>query len=132
MADNAAITVQDGQTTPVNHVFSPIRIDAKTGEAMYDNRAQTYAVGRETMGLRMSTSSRVRTTHVTLKIPKVVVETINGVAVPKVSAYGLVKAEILIPLDFSEAEAKDVRTLAKNALAHATVAAMSDTGEFVW
>jgi len=132
MANNAAIAVPDGESTPVTHTFSPIRINPKTGKAEYDNRAQTYANGREALSIGMVSGSKVRTIDVVVKIPKVVTETINGVAVPKVVSYATHKITSIVPLDWSDQERKNARVVGNGIGNHATVAAMIEAGEFVW
>lgn len=132
MADNAPIVVNDGESTPVAHTYSPVRIRSDNGKAIYENRAETYALGRESLEVGMTASSKVRTTDIVLKVPKVVVETINGVAVPKVADYGTFKATCIVPLTWDAQDCENLRVLGANILAHATLVAMNDNGEFVW
>lgn len=130
MASNATITVADGAVSPVDHDFDPVRIEGDV--ASYQNKVASTVSGRETLSLRLGASKAVRTTRVDLRIPKVVEETINGVTVYTAKGFATAKAEILIPLDWSAAEAKNARILLSNTLAHATVGLMVDEHEFVW
>lgn len=130
MASNATITVNDGASSPVAHAFDPVRIDGDV--ASYQNKVADSVSGRETLALRLSASKNVRTSKVDLRVPKVVEETINGVTTYKVMGFATAKADILIPLDWTAAEAKNARIMLSNLLAHATVGLMVDEHEFTW
>lgn len=130
MASNAPIAVQDGQSTPVTHTFSGIKIAGDV--AYYDNRAEQVSNARETLELKMNVGPKVRTVKVQLRVPRAVDETVNGVTVKTVKDFATLKCDLLVPLAWSVAAAKDARVLMKNLLAHAVIEAMSDTGEFVW
>lgn len=130
MAANAPIVINDGQSTPVAHTFSGIKIDGNV--ALYDNRAEVFSAGRETLALRMKSNDRIRTTTATLKVPRVVEETINGVTVKKVADYMTIKVELLTPTTWASDDVQDGRVMTSNLLIHAVPAAMADDGEFVW
>lgn len=130
MADNATITVNDGQSTPVAHDFDPVRIDGDV--ASYQNKVATSFEGRETLKLKHTTSPRVRTTKVDMRIPFEVEETINGVTVPKVVNFSTSKAEVIIPLSWTAAQAKNARVMLANALLSDTIGLAVDDGELVW
>jgi hypothetical protein len=130
MANNATITINDGESTPVAHAFDPVRIDGEI--ASYQNKVADTLEGRETLTLRLSKTQKVRTTKATLLIPKVVEETVNGVSVYKTDGFATAKVEILIPINWTAAQAKNCRVLASNLLAHATTGLMVDDHEFVW
>jgi hypothetical protein len=100
--------------------------------ASYQNKVADTVTGRETLALKLGSSKTVRTTRVDLRIPKVVEETINGVTVYTAKGFATAKADILIPLDWSAAEAKNARVLLANLLSHATIGLMVDEAEFVW
>lgn len=131
MADNAIISANDGQSTPVSHSFSPIKI-LDGSVAQYDNRAESFQLGRETLQLRCKSSKTIRTTGIDLRMPRVVEETVNGVAVKRVVDFGSFRGEVLVPLTWTPAQAKNLRVLGANLLLHAVLAAMADDGEFVW
>lgn len=131
MASNAPIVVNDGVTpTPVAHSFSGDGIYGD--QAKYSNRAEAFVGGRETLNLRMKANANVRTTVVTLKCPRVIEETINGVAVKRVVDFMTMKADIMVPIAWTKLQASERRPLLANLVSHAVVAAMADDGEFVW
>lgn len=130
MADNATITVNDGASTPVAHAFSPTRIVGDV--ASYQNKVADAVVGRESLAVRLSSSKAVRTTKIDLRVPRLVEETINGVATYRVNGFLTAKADVIVPLDFTADEAKNGRIMLSNLLAHATIGLMVDENEFVW
>jgi hypothetical protein len=132
VADNVPFVVNDGESTPVAHTFSPLGVDRRNGRNLYANFDQTYAIGRETVEFGLTTSQKVRTVPVTMKVPRVVVETINGVAVPKVADYGLFKGECIVPLTWTDQEAKNLHVLASGVLNSTPVAAAIESGENPW
>lgn len=130
MASNATITVNDGASTPVAHSFDPVRIEGDV--ARYQNKVAAAILGRETMNMRLSASPKVRSAAIDLRVPYLVSEVINGVTVYKVQSFAQIKSQILIPLDWTPAQAKNVRVLGANLLLHATIGLMVDEQEFVW
>lgn len=130
MADNAIITVNDGASTPVAHAFEPSGIFGEV--AKYQNKAATSVAARETVQLKLKGSAKVRTLRVDLRIPRAVTETINGVSQTRVVDYASGIAEVIIPLEWTPAAAKNCRVMLANSLLHAAVGLMADEGEFVW
>jgi hypothetical protein len=130
MADNATIAVSDGESTPVVHSFNPQKIDGK--KAFYQNKEADIASGRESLTVSLSSSPKVRTVAIDLRVPKVVMETINGVNVYKIDSYATCKAQILVPIDWTAQECKNARTLLSNLLKASAIGLMSDENEFVW
>lgn len=133
MADTATITVNDGAAVPVAHAFDPAGFSGDSNNvAKYQNKVAAIFSGRETLQLRMKQSPKVRTVMVNLRIPRTVTETINDVSVTRVVDYATANAEVLIPLDWTPALAKNARVLLSNVLAHAVLGLMIEDGEFVW
>lgn len=130
MPSNSAIVLADSQATPVNHTFTPVKI--KGDLASYCNYAGTYPIGRETLSVSMAENAKVRKVVITMKVPRVVVETINGVAQPSVPDYGMIKQEVFIPVTWNQAQAEDIIEMSANALKHSTLVGMGATGEFVY
>lgn len=57
MADIAVLTLADGQSTPVNHTFSPVRIDS-AGVAKWVDRVGGIAIGFPTVTLSIREPSK--------------------------------------------------------------------------
>lgn len=130
MPANANIVVADSQPTPVNHTFTPIRI--KNDIASYNNYDAIAAASRETVSAQMKETSKLRTTTVVLKMPRTVVETLNGVDVPSVQDYATAKLELIVPMLWTASSAEDLAELASNLLKNALIVGMVARGEFVY
>lgn len=130
MASNATISVNDGLATPVAHAYDPVRIVGDV--ASYQNKTALNVEGRETLSAKLSKSAKVRICKLDLRIPLVVSEVINGLTVYRVDSFATVKTEVLIPINWTAAQAKNARVLMSNLLVHATVGLMVDEHEFVW
>jgi len=52
MPQIAALTINDGQTTPVAHTFAPVRVDSE-GVAKYEDRVSGIAIGFPTISLSL-------------------------------------------------------------------------------
>lgn len=57
MADIAVLTLADGQSTPVNHTFSPVRIDS-AGVAKWVDRSGGIAIGFPSVTLSIREPSK--------------------------------------------------------------------------
>jgi len=131
MPANAAIVLADSQPTPVNHTYTPSKIKGDVAE--YINYTGDYPLGRETLTLSCAESGqKLRKVVLTLKVPRVVVESINGVNVSSVPDYGMMKIEAYVPLTWTQAQAEDLLEIGANGAKHATVVGMGARGEFVW
>lgn len=131
MASNTTISIADGASTPVTHVFSPQWV--KDGNsAMYQNLAETMVGGRETASLSYVHSAKVRRVKGGLRLPRVQAETINGLTVRSVADFGQLNVDLIIPNGWSAADAKNLRVLGSNYLLNAIVAALVESDEFVW
>lgn len=130
MSGFSDIIVADGEVTPVNHTYSPMRIE--------NNRAFTKeldvvaSVDRETFEFEASDMAKVRKVVTILRVPKVVDETVNGVTVSKEQSFGIVKVETLVPYEWTAQEAKNLRVLSANLQVSDHVADLVDLSEFVW
>jgi hypothetical protein len=130
MADNAPLTIDDGESTPVSHVLSPRGISGDT--AKYQNYAVTFPEGRETATLRATEPKGLQKTETVLTVPRVLDETINGVTVSRVADYATIRTTVIIPKTWEESDAKNVRVMGSNLLLTDPVADAIDKGEFVW
>lgn len=131
MAQNAAIVVPDAQGTPVNHTFTPVKIDRDI--ASYKNYATATDSGRETLTFRMEDGkSTLRKVTLVLKVPRLITETINGVTVPSVPDYATAKAEVMVPKSWGITECENVSKMLAGALQNTLVVAGVKQGEFVY
>lgn len=131
MAAIAPITINDGQATPVAHIYNPIQ----TGDvATYKRNGDTAVpvVGFESLKLSLkeagSSSEAVNRVKISLNIP--VLETPSGgtpsgyVAPPKVAYFIPANMEFILPNRSTAAQRKDLRVLCMNSLANAQVIAL--------
>lgn len=131
MADNATISINDGQTVPVAHAFDPILI--KDGAvATYQNRTALIVSGREQFRVGLKVGTSVRTVDLNLKVPRIISEVLNGVTVSRVADFATCKATIIVPTDWTVADCKNAQFLLGNACLHATIGKMVQDAEFVW
>lgn len=131
MAANAPIVINDSTTpTPVAHTFTGTSVDGDT--ATYTNRAETFVGGRETLTLRRKVSPSVRTVSVSIKLPRVISEVLNGVTVKRVADFAQLKTEFLIPISWESTLTGAQMGLIGNAVSHAVVQALVKDDEFVW
>lgn len=131
MAANAPVVINDTTTpAPVAHTFTGTSVDGDT--ATYTNRAETFVGGRETLVLRRKSSPSVRTVSITLKVPRIISEVLNGVTVKRVADYAQLKAEFLIPIQWESTLTGAQMGLLASACNHAVVQAMVKDDEFVW
>lgn len=123
MPSIAAITINDGATTPVSHVFAPIDVRDGVGE-LAERRASGSMIGENKLGLstrRVSASKRDKS-ELRFAVPKVVTETINGVAVDKVVGTSYIR----ILADWDPNHTPDERTAHKGLIRNALAASGQD------
>lgn len=113
MADLATITINDGEDTPVAHVFEPM--SCSNGNAGYNNLAdQTWSAGQERIDLSSNPRRKIRPVKTVMRIPKVVTEVVNSVNVNKVLNFGTVTTTYNIPDDWEEQDKENLRVLNVN------------------
>jgi len=126
MSQIANMTVADGATTPVNHVFTPVQ---STPSAVWKDTdaAKTYVAGQyQITAVRRGSDSPKGLTRYRLAL---VLPTMgNGVALPasEVDYSHQVVVEFICPNRGVKQERKDLRTLLKNLLADAQIIDMVD------
>ncbi len=130
MAANASFTVQDGENTPVNHVFDPVNIDGNT--AYYQNKTANTFDGRETYSLQHKVGQVVRTVNTQLRKPREINTAEAGDPVYEVVDFGVAKATFLIPKTWTVQQAENLRVEFANSLLATAVLNATDGGEFVW
>lgn len=122
MAAIAAITIADGQATPVNHTFNPVSTEPAS---FRENGSSTVPViGQPNVVIDTSLNASqtgVSKAKVTMVIP--VLETASGSTVggftpaPAVAYYLTAKLEFLLPSRSTSGQRKDLRVLLRNLLA---------------
>lgn len=121
MAAIAAITIADGQATPVNHTFNPV--STEPANFRENGSASVPVVGQPSIVVDTSlnpSQTGVSKAKVTLVIP--VLETASGSTVggftpaPAVAYYLTAKLEMLLPSRSTSAQRKDLRVMLKNLL----------------
>lgn len=114
MAQAASFAVNDRKTTPVAHTFTPRRIE--TGLASFAEAA-SVPIGEPIITVRWRKSGTRFYQRVTLTVPALVTETVNGVPVPTVPRVALIDATFRFDDTSSEQERKDAVGMFANALA---------------
>lgn len=114
MAQAASIVVNDRAITPVAHTFAPRRVE--TGLASFVEAA-AVPIGEKTLTLRWRKSGKRFYQRMTLSVPALVMETINGVSVPTVPRVAFVDVTFRFDDTSTEQERKDAVGMCQNALA---------------
>jgi hypothetical protein len=116
----AALTLADGQATPANHTFSPVKVDA-AGVAKWVDRSGGIALGYPTITLSMREPSKSsRNYRVTRKIVIPVLEvtspsTATGIQPAPTLAYNMIQStEWVLPERSTLAQRNDLIAYAKN------------------
>jgi len=122
----AALTLADGQATPVNHTFNPVDIVA--GVSKWADRSGGIALGYPvvTFSMRQPTKAS-RNYRVTAKVVTPILEqtsasTATGIQPAPTKAYDLIfTSEFVLPERSTLAQRNDILAFAKNFLANASV-----------
>ena len=122
--DITTITVPDAATTPVNHTFVANKIDGDT--ARWNEKSASHASGYWTLALSLrdpagSNGSRVYRSQLSLNVPVLVTEVINGVSVPKVAYTMRANVELILPQDSTLQNRKDLRKVLEGLIGNALV-----------
>lgn len=123
----AALTLADGQATPVNHTFSPVNIDA-AGVARWADRSGGIALGYPvvTFSMRQPTKG-ARSYKITAKVVTPVLEvtspsTASGIQPAPTKAYDItMNVDLALPERSTLQQRKDAFAFLKNFLANAAV-----------
>jgi hypothetical protein len=126
----AALTVADGESTPVNHTFSPAGINAD-GVAFYENRVTGIQVGYESLSIGIRRPAKQangsRNNKVTLKMSLPTLEvtspaTGTGIQPAPTKAYDVMCAvEFVLPERCTKQERDNLLTMVANLLDNASV-----------
>jgi len=116
----AALTLADGQATPVNHTFSPVKVDA-AGIAKWVDRSGGIALGYPTITMSVKEPSKgSRNFKVTRKLVIPVLEvtspsTTTGIQPAPTLAYNMIQnVEWVLPERSTLAQRSDLIAYAKN------------------
>lgn len=141
----AALTINDGQATPVAHTFGPHRIDEKQVATWFD-RSSGVGIGflKLTLSLRSplgavqagsmsDANKRVYKAVLTIDVPKLEstsAATGTGIApAPTVAYVHAARLELSLPERGALADRKDLMAYIKNALSNASIATALETLE---
>lgn len=108
------LTINDGETTPVSHVFVPENID-KNGVARL-KKSNGVPLGDEVATISLRRVNSHFKGRLVLAVPVVVNETINGVTVPKVVRTAYADLTVTFDQTSTTQERKNVLVMMSNAL----------------
>lgn len=115
----AAITLADGQATPVNHTFNP-RIFVGPGETVLINDEALTSAGQMKLTLGFSAASQARPTNrVKVRFSMPVEQTVNGVT--SVAYTARFDGDIVLPEQMTLDQRKNMAAYVANALSNATI-----------
>lgn len=108
------IVVPDAAATPVNHTFSPVKVDGDTAVLM--EKSNTSSLGYWTLSLTeraplAGQTEKVYRTKLSLAMPIVYSETINGVTRPTLGYTLRANVEFISPADAVLQNRKDIRKI---------------------
>lgn len=124
----AALTIADGQATPVNHTFSPVNIDS-AGVARWADRSGGIALGFPvlTASTKTPAAKGSRSYRHTFKVVVPVLEvtspsTATGIQPAPTKAFDLIfNGEFVLPERSTLAQRNDLLAYVKNFLANSAV-----------
>lgn len=119
MPQLSAITIADGATTPVNHVFSPVSTNGAKAELA--DRSPSSPAGYLTLVHEVNKPAAKEAAYrVKMGFNVPVMATVDGV--PTVVRFSTAQVTFNCSQQGTEQERKDLLAYVKNALANATVA----------
>lgn len=138
MSTLAAITLADGQATPVNHTFSPVNIDA-AGVAKLVDRSGGISIGFPAITLSVKSPSKgSRNYRVIAKVVVPTLEvtapsTVSGIQPAPTKAYDILGTiEFVLPERSTLLERQNAYAYVKNFLANANVSSAVQTFETIY
>lgn len=131
----STITLADGQGTPVNHNFDPLKVDGD--KAMYRDSSSGSASGFKPIVLSLrdpivGNASQVYRVQISLAVPIVQTQTVNGVSSDVVVRTGRFNGEFIVDGSSTPAERADLRAFAKNLMTHASVQALLEDLQHIY
>jgi hypothetical protein len=126
------IVVPDAATTPVNHTFSPVKVNGDS--AVMLEKSATASLGYWPLTLQQRSpvagqTEKVYRTKINLAIPVVYTEVINGVNRPSLGYTMRANIEFVIPADATLQNRKDLRKIAVGILNDASTVSMVEAQE---
>lgn len=100
-----SISLNDRETTPVAHAFTPRDVIDGTGTVV---RYTGILTGEETLTVSSRRSGGKLRAKLTLKVPVVQTETINGISTPKVVRTSFVACDFVFDETSTEQERKNL------------------------
>lgn len=127
----APIVVNDRKATPVAHTFAPRGI--QPGSALFVETA-SVPIGEATLTIRTRISAEKYHARLTMAVPVLVTETINGVSVPKVHRVSMADVNFRFENTSTLQERQDIVGMFANALAASQTVVMKSVCELegVW
>lgn len=130
MANITTIVVPDAAATPVNHTFSPVKINGDS--AIFLEKSSASSLGYWPLTLQQRSpvagqTEKVYRTKLSLAKPVIYNETINGVNRPTLGYTPRVNVEFVIPADAVLQDRKDLRKLLVGILNDASFIACVET-----
>lgn len=135
MPSNAPITINDGASTPVAHIYSPKQIAGNL--AGFQEILSGVPIGYPTLTVsnREPVKGSAGVYRVTMKlvVPKVITTTdVTGKTVTSVDYSNSAEITMLLSERSTTQERKNLRVLTSNLLVNASPAAVVDNLEFYW
>lgn len=132
----ADITLADGQTTPVNHVFKPTRMASGAG-FVFEDRLPGVKTGYNTIRVEYRTNASDSTKiDVVVTVPRLAVTAPasgSGVQPNPVRAYAeLMRLTITRPAALEQSVANDAYAFLKNLIANTQFIAWVRDGDLPW
>lgn len=139
MPQIAALTVLDGQATPVSHTFSPVRVDSE-GVAKYEDRISGIAIAFPTVSLSLKDPANKQTGNykamVKVSIPvleQTTTVSANGINPQPTVAYTLyADVRFTIPARSLAAERANLQAYVENVLSQVVTRGMIKTYDPVY
>lgn len=123
MAQIANLVLADGQSTPVNHTFTPVGVSG--GIARYQDVSSGFAVSFPTIttSLRLPTKA-LPSSKAVMKIVLPVTEVLAPSSIPTKVFELIANIEVVMPEKATLAQRKDIAAYTKNLLASTPVQAI--------
>lgn len=131
MPQNGNITIEDGASTPADHVFSPTGIDGNN-VASFTERTDGVLIGEPRLSVFVRPVTKGQTTRkvvVSLSQPK---RSTSPTGELIVEYENLAKAELTASATSSTQDRKNLRVLLANALLNTAVGTAIDNHESFW
>lgn len=132
MGSITTIVVPDAAATPVNHTFSPVKVNGDS--AVMLEKSSTSSLGYWPLTLQQRSpvagqTEKLYRTKINLAIPIIYTEVINGVNRPSLGYTMRANVEFVIPADATLQNRKDLRKLVVGILNDASTVAMVEQQE---